>query len=115
MNNPSTIARGNVQGNYMLAVTLSPVSVANATTAEQTFSVKGLIVGDMVSVAKAATQGGLGIAGSRVSAADVLAITFINATASAITPTASEVYSVHVVRVENPSSSGVSPLGAVPA
>jgi hypothetical protein len=95
------IALGNVQLNTMLQATLSPASVANATAAEQTFSVKGLVVGDIVTVQKPTAQAGLGIVGSRVSAKDVLAVTFINATSATITPTAAEVYLLQVVRREN--------------
>lgn len=115
MTNPSTIARGNVAGQYVIAVTLSPAAVANAITAEQTFTVTGVKLGDYVSVNKPTTQAGLGISGSRVSANDVLAISFINATAATITPTASEVYTVNVNRPENLSTANVSALNAVPA
>lgn len=90
-------------------VTLSPASVANATAAEQTFAATGigLLATDLVVVQKPAAQAGLGIVGSRVSAADTLAITFGNFTAATITPTASEVYTVGVFRVQ--------PLWAAPA
>ena len=55
-------------------------------------------MGDKVSVAKPTTQAGLGIVNARVSAANTLAITFMNATAGAIVPTASETYQVSVIR-----------------
>jgi hypothetical protein len=103
MPGPSTLPRGNVSLEMLLNLTLSPASVANATSAEQTFSCPGLIVGDHVSVSKPTTQGGLGIVGSRVSAADVLAVTFGNFTSATITPTASQVYVVRVTRCENTS------------
>ena len=80
------------------SVTLSPASVAAQTSAEQTFTLTGLNVGDKVSVAKPTNQAGLGIVNARVSAANTLAITFMNATAVAIVPTASETYQVSVVR-----------------
>ena len=83
---------------YHLTATLSPASVAANNTAEQTFTVTGLAVGDVVFVNKPTSQAGLGIAGVRVSAANTLAITFINATASPIVPTASEVYQVGGIR-----------------
>jgi hypothetical protein len=83
-------------------VTLSPASVANATSAEQTFAATGigLLTTDLVVVQKPTAQAGLGIVGSRVSATDTLAITFGNFTAATITPTASEVYTVGVFRVQ---------------
>lgn len=98
----SDLARGNLQYNTALGVTLSPASVANATSAEQTFAVPGLLTTDIVAVQKPTAQAGLGIVGSRVSANGVLAITFMNATAATITPTASEVYKVLVARLSNP-------------
>ncbi len=92
------VIRGNIAYSEILSVTLSPASVANATSAEQTFTVQGLQVGDFVNVTKPTTQAGLGIVNSRVSAANTLAITFMNTTAATITPTASEVYTVNVDR-----------------
>jgi hypothetical protein len=93
---------GNISYNVLLQATLSPTSVANATSAERTFTVNGLILGDMVYVIKPTTQAGLGIVNSRVSANNVLAITFMNCTAATITPTASETYLINVTRRENP-------------
>jgi hypothetical protein len=83
---------------YHLAVSLSPVAVAANTTAEQTFTLNGLAVGDVVFVSKPSAQAGLGIAGARVSAANTLAITFSNNTAASITPTAAETYQVGGIR-----------------
>lgn len=103
-NAPSTVPSGNVKNEWVIAVTLSPAAVANATSAEQTFTVTGLLLGDMVSVSKPTAQAGIGIVGTRVSAADTLAITFMNATAATVTPTASQVYLVRVSRVDNLSS-----------
>jgi hypothetical protein len=99
---PDTIQMptGNIWKNAVLTLTLSPTSVANATAAEQTFTCTGLLTTDFVWVNKPTTQAGLGIVGTRVSAADVLAITFGNFTAATITPTASEVYTVLVERVQ---------------
>lgn len=80
-------------------VTISPTIVATITTAEQTFACPGLTTADAVFVNKPTAQAGLGIAGARVSAADTLAITFVNPTAAGITPTASETYKVVAFRV----------------
>jgi len=104
MPSPSELARGNIVGNWVLAVMLSPASVAANTTAEQTFAVTGLAMGDFCEIIKPTTQGGLGIVNSRVSAAGVLAIAFANVTGTAITPTASEVYSLLVSRPVNVAS-----------
>jgi len=91
---------GNVWKVASLTAKLSPASVANATSAEQTFAVTGLLTTDAITVNKPTAQAGLGIVGSRVSATDVLAITFGNFTAATITPTASEVYTLFVARVQ---------------
>jgi hypothetical protein len=67
--------------------TITPASVAANTTAEQTFTVTGLTTADTVEFNPgAAPTAGTGIVGWRVSAADTLAVTYINATAGALTP-----------------------------
>lgn len=91
-------AFGNASLTALLSVTLSPAAVSANTTAEQTFTVAGLQVGDFVEANKPTTQAGLGIANVRVSAANTLAIAFSNNTAGSITPTASEAYQVMVIR-----------------
>lgn len=99
---------GNIQKWGLFQITLSPASVAANTTAEQTFAATGIGLSlggspsiappDFVWVNKPTAQAGLGIVGARVSAADTIAITFSNNTASPIVPTASEVYEVLMVR-----------------
>lgn len=78
----------------VLTATLSPAAVAPNTSAEQTFTVSGLIASTPIFVNKPNAQPGLSIAGARVSAANTLAITFANNTAATITPNASEVYTI---------------------
>lgn len=86
---------------YVVTATLSPAQVAANTSAEQTFTVPGLKTGDvLLSVTKPTTQAGLGIVGARISAADTLALNFMNNTGSPITPTASQTYKVVVFRPE---------------
>lgn len=97
---------GNIPKQSVLSVTLSPTSVSANTTAEQTFTVNGLLVGDMAVVTKPTTQAGLGVVNSRVSAANTLAITFSNNTASPIVPTANEVYFVLVSRPDRTVTDG---------
>ena len=72
------------------STTISPAIVNANTTAEQLFTVTGVLVGDFVFVNKPTTQAGLGICGARASAANQIGITFNNNTASGITPTASQ-------------------------
>lgn len=90
---------GNIAIDVLMQATLSPSAVLANTTAEQTFTVTGLAVGDVISsINKPTAQAGLGIVGVRVSAANTLAITFSNNTAGSITPTASEVYVFKISR-----------------
>lgn len=66
--------------------TLTPVSVAANTSAEQTFTVPGLIAGGKVLVTKPSVTNDLVLGGARISAANTLALNFANDTAAAITP-----------------------------
>jgi len=93
---------GNIWKVGVFSVTLSPVSVGVTTTTEQTFASTGigLLITDFIVVQKPTSQAGLGIVGTRVSASDTLAITFINMAAATITPTQAEVYTVGVFRVQ---------------
>ncbi len=101
----SDLARGNILYSTLLGVPLTPVAVGANTTAEQTFTVSGLQVGDVIaSITKPTAQAGLGIVGARVSAANTLAITFSNNTGGGITPTAGQVYTLLVARPSNPAS-----------
>lgn len=103
MPGPSDIPAGNIQLCMLLQATLSPAQVAAATTAEQTFTVAGLLTTDFVQVQKPTSQVGIGIVGARVTAVNTLGITFVNATAATpTTPTAAEVYLIKVTRQENP-------------
>ena len=97
---------GNLVKQSVISVTLSPALIVLNTTAEQTFTVNGLLPGDMVLVNKPTTQAGLGIVGSRVSAANTLAITFSNNTGSSITPTAAQTYLVLVSRPDSTITDG---------
>lgn len=97
---------GNLVKQSVISVTLSPAEVAANTSAEQTFTVNGLQTSDFVSLNKPTAQAGLGIVGARVSAANTLAITFGNFTASGITPTAAQVYLVLVARKDSTITDG---------
>ena len=78
----------------VLTQSLSPAVVASNTTAEQQFTVTGIVNGMAVAVNKPTTQAGLGVVGARVIAANTIGITFLNATGAAITPTAAETYKI---------------------
>jgi len=64
--------------------TINPASVAANVCAEQTFTVTGLAVGDIVVVNSSAPLAGMGICGVRVSAVNTLAVNFVNPTAGAL-------------------------------
>lgn len=98
----SDIPVGNLQLIQIIQATLSPAQVNTVTAPEQTFTVNGLQLGDLVQVFKPTVQAGLGVLGARVTAANTLGIQFINPTGGNITPTAGEVYLIKVIRPENP-------------
>jgi hypothetical protein len=85
---------------------LVPSSVAAATTAEQTFTVTGLVAGSPVWVNKPSYTPGLGIAGVRVSAANTLAINYINTSGSAIVPP-TETYLIGNFQAPSPGAGNV--------
>jgi hypothetical protein len=97
----SGILMGNLLSVGIITQALSPAIVAANTTAEQTFTVPGLKLGDFVSVIKPTLQAGLGIVNARVSAANTLAITFGNWSAGGLTPTAAESYLISYMRPES--------------
>ena len=69
-----------------LTASLAPAAVAANTTAEQTFTVNGLIAGTAVDVNKPSVTTGIALVGARVSAINTLALTYANVTAASITP-----------------------------
>lgn len=83
-----------LRGFNSLTTTISPAAVLKQTIVEQQFNVTGLRVNELVQVSKPTSQAGLDIVGCRVVSNNVLGITFANLTASTVTPTASEAYTV---------------------
>ena len=106
------IVRGRtIAGHALLkfTATLSPAQVPTITTLVELATFTGLQVGDLpISLVRPTEQAGLGIAGLRVSAVNVLAINFMNPTAAGITPTASEVYTLLVMRPDAGVGPGLS-------
>lgn len=97
----SMIPRGNINELQIVSVALTPSAVSANTTAQQTFTVTGVKVGDVVvAVEKPSHQAGLGIVGARVTAADTVGITFSNNTGAGITPTAGETYDFVIARLD---------------
>ena len=77
----------------LYSVALTPAAVAPNVTVEQAFTVTGLVANQFVWVNKPTGTVGLGIAGSRVTATNVVGITYCNATTATIVPP-SETYLV---------------------
>ena len=96
------------------SVTVTATSVAANTTAEQTFTVTGVVTGQVVAVTKPTVNAGLAIVGSRVSAADTVGITYANDTAAAITPTAGQTYVFDVIPAPMTISATLTPNPVTP-
>lgn len=92
----------------VLRLSLAPAQVAATTSAEQTFTVPGLLPTDVVFVNKPSLTANIGVGNCRVSAANTLAITFVNANAAATTP-ATETYTIFVLRPDGVSTGGFNP------
>ena len=76
---------GIFMGVFVVATGVVDATDAN-TSEEEVFTVAGLKAGDIVlSFVKPTSQAGLGVVGSRVSADDTLAVTYMNTTAAPVT------------------------------
>jgi hypothetical protein len=74
------------------------VSVASITSSEQGLTVSGLLVTDIpIGISKPTLSVGLLNGTGRISAANTLQLSFINATQAAVTPSATEIYGVTVL------------------
>lgn len=93
------IIQGNAYGVYVLKASITPAEVATITTAEQTFTLPGVKVGDVVSVSPPGHEAGVVASAARVTADSTIGITFVNPTAAGVTPTAGE-YLFNVTRPE---------------
>jgi hypothetical protein len=97
----TTLGRGNILYDFLIGPSLTPVAVAGSTSAEQSFTILGLQVGDYVDVqSNNAQTAGIGIGNCRVSAANTLTVEFTNSTAGSLTPVAG-VYMINISRPEN--------------
>lgn len=99
----TAVVRGNIRAMFAVAVTFDPAAVATITTAEQTVTVTGAKVGDFVIAMKPTLTTGVTIGNVRVSAADTIAIQFVNPTAGSVNP-ASETWQFLVIRPEYPAA-----------
>ena len=95
------IIDGNCGAIFMATLVINPASVATITTAEQTFTFPGVRLDDVViAVVKPTNTAGVGIVNVRVSAADTIAITFVNPTAGSV-DAASETYKLVFMRPDS--------------
>ena len=72
----------------MVAVSLTPASVAAATCAYQNLTVPGVAMGDNVLAVTDPIANSVALTSARVAAANTLSLQFTNPTAGALTPTA---------------------------
>lgn len=93
----TTLPRGNIGRIFAVQVTFDPAAVATITTAEQTATVAGVKVGDIVYWSKPTATVGVGVVNARVSAADTIALTFVNPTAGSVNA-ASETWTFLIFR-----------------
>lgn len=71
-----------------LSIPMVPASVPSGTCAEQNFNVRGLLVGDFVSVSPPLINPNVAPACARVSATDTLTVAFCNVSAGPLVPQA---------------------------
>jgi hypothetical protein len=88
---------------YTVTAALNPTTVAGNTAAEQTFTVPGIPANAQVVVNKPSLTTGLGLGGARVSAANTVAINFVNNTSASIDPPL-ENYSIGVFPAAAPAA-----------
>lgn len=104
MPGPSNVSLGSVQYSFVLQFTVvAGAALTASTTTTRTYTVPGLLVGDVVTINKPTVTAGVGIANVRVSAADTLEIAFGNFTAGTPSLPASENYLLQVDRHSYPS------------
>lgn len=82
---------------FNLNLQITPASVAAATVAEQTFSLKGVIPSDVIDISPPGITAGVAPVSARCSAPDTIAVAFVNPTAGALTPAAG-IYRIAVQR-----------------
>jgi hypothetical protein len=98
---------GNIVTASVVVVSLTPAQTDDVTSVEQTFTVNGLRVGDVISgiSSVAAQTAGIVVASARVVAANTLGITFSNPTAGDLTAVAGN-YQFIVSRPDSVKSDG---------
>lgn len=101
MPSSTTIARGNVQLEAILQVAItSPSSLLVNTSAEVLVTVPGVALGDFIEINKPSHVSGLSIGNVRASAANQIAVQFVNTTAGTYTGGTTENYLIVVSRFD---------------
>jgi hypothetical protein len=102
MPSSTTLARGNVQLEAILQISVTPpATMAANTTVESTYSVPGICVGDFIEINKPSHTTGLSIGNVRASAANQIAIQWVNSTTGTISNTPNELYLIVVSRFDS--------------
>lgn len=98
---PQNVCYGNLAATYLLQATLTPASVATVTSAEQTFTVPGVLAGDQISgiSLQAAWTVLVDIVNYRVVSNNTIGISFQNNTAGPLTPPAG----TYLIEVNRPA------------
>ena len=97
----TSVIGGNIGHLYAMSITLNPAIVAAVAVAEQDFTVPGVLAGDMIaSLSMTTATPGLGVAGYRVKANNIVSVTFVNPTAAAIDAAAGN-FKLLMVRLES--------------
>lgn len=99
----TTITRGNVLTTIVVQLALTPVAVPGNTTAEQNFTVQGLLVGDQISafiLQGAFPNADVSFVNARCSSNNALTVAFQNGSGGSLTPAAGNYY-VEINRLEN--------------
>lgn len=98
---PQNVCYGNLQATFLLQVALTPVAVSTISTAEQSFTVPGLLAGDQISgiSLQAAWTGLTDIVNYRVISNNTLGVSFQNTTAGSLTPPAGN----YLIEVNRPA------------
>lgn len=85
----TSVQDGNVRGQFVVAVQLTPASVATITAPEQQFAVPGVQASDVViDVTAPGVTAGVTIGASRVVSAGLVGVQFVNPTAGPLVPPA---------------------------
>lgn len=97
----SGIIGGNMFAICAVSATVDVASVSAATTSDQSFTIPGVLLGDIVVVIPASTLNtGLSVSHAIATGTDTVSIRFMNATAGALNP-ASATYTLLVFRPES--------------